>query len=78
MISFLFRLTNSYESEHGFRPNMLYISPSHFDKLRVDLANINGLDNLVQFLGMEIVIDDEIAHPQVAFSDVNWRHSQAV
>ncbi len=78
MISFLYRLVNCFETEHGFRPNMLYISPSHFEKLRVDLANIPGLDDLVQFLGMEIAIDADMAHPQVAFSDVNWRHSQAV
>ncbi|VAW98276.1 hypothetical protein MNBD_GAMMA21-1387 [hydrothermal vent metagenome] len=78
MISFLYRLVNSYETEHGFRPNMLYINPSHFEQLRVDLACINGLDNLVQFLGMEIAIDADMAHPQVAFTDINWRHSQAV
>jgi len=78
MISFLFRLVNIYENEHGFRPNMLYISSSHFDKLKLDLTNINGLDNLVLFLGMEIVIDTDMSHPRVAFSDVNWRHTLAV
>ena len=78
MISFLYRLTNNYVSEHGFRPNILYINPEHFAKLRADLANIRGLDNLVQFLGMEIVIDDAMAHPQISFSHINWRLSQAV
>jgi len=78
MVSFLYKLVNSFESEHGFRPNMLYISHSHYTRLRSDLTSISDLDHLVLFLGMEIAIDSEMAHPQVAYSSINWRESIAV
>lgn len=78
MLSFLYRLATEFEREHGCRPNLLYISPHHFQSLRRDLACIRGLGELVQFLGMEIVIEPEISHPHLCFSDGEWRKAVAI
>jgi len=78
MISFLCRLANKFETEHGFRPNILYLNPKHYSQLRADLANIKNLDELVTFLGMEVVLAGEMSHPHVAYSVVEWEKSQAV
>jgi hypothetical protein len=40
--------------------------------------SIQNLDELVQFLGMELVIDDELTHPSVAYTDIEWRQARAV
>lgn len=78
MLSFLCRLATEFEREHGYRPNLLYISPHHFQSLRHDLANIQGLGELVRFLGMEIVIESEASHPHLSYSRGMWREAIAV
>jgi hypothetical protein len=78
MLSYLYRLANGFEGEHGYRPNVLYLNRHHFSQLRTDLANIHGLGELVHFLGMEIVIDSEVTHPRVSYSMVDWEQAIAV
>ncbi len=71
MLSYLYRLANGFQQEHGFRPNVLYLNRLHFSRLKNDLANIHGLGELIQFLGMEIVIDNDVPHPHVAYSQAS-------
>lgn len=78
MISFLYQMANHFEQEHGFRPNILYLNPEHYQQLRLDLIRIRDLEELVQFLGMEVVLDREMGHPHVAYSPIDWRLSHAV
>lgn len=68
MLSFLYRIATSFENEHGHRANLIYLNPSHMQQLRQDLANIGGMDELIRFLGMELVIDTQVSHPHVAYS----------
>jgi len=67
MLSYLYRLAMQFESEHGCRPNLLYISPQHFRCLCADLAGIPGLGELVRFLGMEVVVTADIGHPHLSY-----------
>lgn len=78
MISFLCRLASKFESEHGFRPNILYLNPKHYSQLRADLANIKNLEELATFLGMEVVLTGEMSHPHLAHSIVDRENSQVV
>ena len=78
MISFLCRLASKFETDHGFRPNILYLNPKHYSQLRTDLASIKNLDELVSFLGMEVVLAGDMSHPHVAYSVVEWENSRAV
>lgn len=78
MLSFIYRLANEFEQEHGFRPNVLYMNRGHFSQLQQELADIPNLGVLSQLLGMEIVLDDELVHPHACWSTIDWRHAVAV
>jgi len=68
MLSFLYRLVRAFRDEHGFLPNVVVMSSSHYSALQVSLPDIAKAD-LGGFLGMEIHLSDEAIHPHVA-----WMH----
>jgi len=78
MLSFIYRLANEFEHEQGFRPNVLYMNRLHFGRLQHDLAEIPNLGVISQLLGMEIVLDDDLMHPHVYWSPVEWHRAVAV
>ena len=78
MLSFIYRLANEFEHDQGFRPNVLYMNPEHFGHLKDELAEIPDLGVISQLLGMEIVLDNELAHPHVYWSPVDWQRAIAV
>ena len=73
MLSFLFHLAHDFQLSHGYQANLLYINPRHLIALRQQLAEIENLDKLSQFLGMEIVISDEATHPHVVWQPIEWK-----
>ena len=77
MLSFLYHLAHDFEINHGYRANLLYICPQHFVALRQQLAEINDLDRLKQFLGMDIVISEEATHPHVVWQPIEWKKDTA-
>ncbi|GMR16432.1 MAG: hypothetical protein BMS9Abin31_0767 [Gammaproteobacteria bacterium] len=72
MLSFLYRLAHDFELSHGYQANLLYISQRHFDVLRQELAEIDDLDKLSQFLGMDLVFSEEAIHPHVVWQPIEW------
>jgi len=78
MLSFIYNLAQEYEQEHGFRPNVLYLSRIHFKELQGQLAEIHHLGAMSRLLGMEIVLETEIPHPHVCWSTIDWRRAVAV
>ncbi len=78
MISFLYRLASDFEHANGYRPNLIYLHPTHFSALQQDLAAIQGLGELARFLGMEVIVDSEIVHPHVGWSSIDWTTAVAV
>lgn len=72
MLSFLYRLAHDFELNHGYRANLLYISQRHYDVLRQELAEIDNLDKLSQFLGMDLVFSEEAIHPHVVWQPIEW------
>lgn len=78
MLSFLFRLMNKFEQEHGYRPNVLYMNEYHFHSLYDALAEIKDLDALTKFMGMELVLSTDSCQPHVAWSPVEWKHAVMV
>ncbi|MDH5396498.1 MAG: hypothetical protein OEW97_09485 [Gammaproteobacteria bacterium] len=73
MLSFLFHLAHDFELSHGYQANLLYIRQQHFEVLTQQLADIEGLDKLSQFLGMEIVFSEEATHPHVVWQPIEWK-----
>lgn len=77
MLSFLFKLANDFEHSHGHQPNILYINQHHFDILRKQLTEIEGLDKLSKFLGMDIVFSNEATNPHVGWRAIEWKKASA-
>ncbi len=73
MLSFIYRLVQDFEKEHGLAPNLLYLSPMHLHTLKSQLDSGEQLDDLISLLGMEIIITNEAVHPHVAWSQVSGR-----
>lgn len=78
MLSYLYRLATHFEGAHGYRANLLYLNPTHYAQLKSDLAAIQGLGEMVRFLGMEIVVEGGITHPRVAYSILESQNAAAV
>lgn len=72
MLSFLYYLAHDFEMSHGYRANLLYINLNHYAVLRAELAEIENLDKLSQFLGMDLVFSDEAIHPHVVWQPIEW------
>ena len=75
MLSFVYRLARTFEKEHGYRPNLLYVNYSHYLALQADLPNDAEQGTLARRLGMEIVLTDEAVHPHVAWNRTAWRQA---
>lgn len=73
MLSFLYNLAHSFEINHGYQANLLYIRQQHYEALREELADIKDLDKLTQFLGMDIVFSEEAIHPHVVWQPIEWK-----
>ncbi len=78
MLSFIYQIARRFERQHGFSPNLIHLNHRQFEHLCAELAEIRGLDNLSQVLGMEIVLESDLTHPSVSWSAVDWGHAVAV
>ena len=67
MLSFLYRLVEHYHREHGLHPNLLYLSPGHYNKLLECLPEMKDQEEVSRFLMMQVVISPEVVHPYVAW-----------
>lgn len=70
MLSFIYRLVREFETEHGYRPNLLQISPLHFTKLCLNLPEFTQREEMTRFLGMRILFTRDAVHPHVAWSPI--------
>lgn len=67
MLSFLYALTREFRAEHGYEPNLVYLSAAHYSKLTREVPQFLSHDQITQFLQMEIVISNDAVHPHVAW-----------
>ena len=72
MLSFIYRLVRDFEVAHDIQPNLLYLNQVHMRVLREQLNTAEQLDEIVQLLGMEIIITQEATHPHVAWAQLAW------
>ena len=66
MLSHIVSLVKSYEHEYGLRPNVVYMNETHYGYLREELPGVRDHHDVVAILGVDIALDDESMHPQVA------------
>ncbi len=70
MLSFIYRLAREFEASHGYRPNLLQLSPQHFTELQRNLPEFTHRHEMTRFLGMRILISAEAMHPHVVWSSI--------
>lgn len=67
MLSFIVRVTQEFEQEHGKRPNLLYLNPEHVVHLQRGFDDCYDLAAIMRMLNMELLIDQGAVHPHVAW-----------
>ena len=67
MLSFIVRLVRDFELEHGFQPNLLYLNRLHFGHLNSAFDASYSMTQILDCLGMKIIIENDITHPRVAW-----------
>ena len=73
MLGFIVRLISSFEKEHGFRPNLLYINQTHCQHLKDAFEENYSFNHISKMLQMEILIEPEATHPHVAWTQIGNR-----
>jgi len=70
MLGYIYRLVSDFEHEHGIHPNLLYLNQLHSEHLKTAFAEDYSMNLIMELLHMELVIENDIMHPHVA-----WRHA---
>ncbi len=68
MLSYIYQMIQGYEQEHGFLPNLLYLNDFHCEYLKSGFADHYTLQDIQDMLNVEMIINQEIVHPHVAWS----------
>lgn len=73
MLSYIFRLIDHFQHQHGVEPNLLYLNELHMLELRKAFASNQTMQSITDLLGMELIISREITHPKVAWTQTTQR-----
>jgi hypothetical protein len=73
MLSYIFRLVRDFEQEHGIHPNLLYLNESHAAQLKTSFSETFSFDRIRETLNMELIVNNEITHPHVAWTQSAMR-----
>ena len=73
MLSYIFRLVDHFQRQHGVEPNLLYLNELHMLELRKAFSSCQTLQSITDLLGMELLISREITHPKVAWTQTAQR-----
>jgi hypothetical protein len=68
MLGYIYRLIRGFEQEHGVQPNLLYLNRLHSEHLLAAFDEKYTLGQIMDMLEMEMVIDPEVMHPHVAWT----------
>jgi hypothetical protein len=73
MLSFLYRIFTDFERRHGVSPNLLYLNYRHLQQLQDSLPALQDTAALLERLDMELILQNDVVHPRVAWSSVRAR-----
>jgi hypothetical protein len=73
MLSYIFRLIDHFQRQHGVEPNLLYLNELHMLELRKAFASGQTMQSITDLLGMELILSREITHPHVAWTQTAHR-----
>ncbi|NOX08235.1 MAG: hypothetical protein GXP22_01885 [Gammaproteobacteria bacterium] len=75
MLSFIYNLNQSFEKNHGFLPNTLYLSPQHLQQLQDSFDQNMDIACILKHLDMDLLLDRTVVHPHVGWNPL--KHSIA-
>jgi len=75
MLSFIHRLARDFELEHGIHPNLLYLNRFHAEHLKAAFDADYSMSQILDLLGMELIIENDITQPHVAWTQAARRVS---
>lgn len=75
MLSFINRLVRDFELEHGVRPNLLYLNRFHVEHLKTAFDSDYTMSQILDVLGMELIIENSITQPHVVWTQTTRRAS---
>ena len=70
MLSHIYRLIKNFEQQHGIHPNLLHLNRNHVGHLKGAFEDSYSLQQIMNMLDMELIIEEEIMHPHVAWTTV--------
>ena len=73
MLSFINRLVRDFELEHGIHPNLLYLNRFHAEHLKTSFNSEYSMSQILGILGMELIIENDITQPHVAWTQAARR-----
>ena len=73
MLSYIFRLIDQFQRQHGVEPNLLYLNEMHMLELRKAFSADETIQSITELLGMEMIISREITHPHVVWTQMSQR-----
>ena len=68
MLSYIYRQICDFENQHGILPNLLYINEEHAEHLKDSVAEEFTLQQIAELLQLEVIINQEVLHPHVAWT----------
>jgi len=68
MLAYIYRLIRDFEQEHGITPNLLYLNGFHSEHLKIAFCDNYSIENITDVLQMELIIDQSVMHPRVAWA----------
>lgn len=75
MLSFINRLVRDFERDHGVHPNLLYLNRFHAEHLKSAFDADYSMQQILDVLDMELIIENDILHPHVAWTNTALRAS---
>ena len=73
MLSYIYSVAKEFEREHGFSPNLIYMNYAQLECLKQQLEDPYDFNSILVFLGMELILQDDIISPSVAWSRSPWK-----
>ena len=73
MLGYIYRLIRGFEQEHGIHPNLLCLNRTHMEHLKASFDESYNLGHIMDMLQMEMILEPEIVHPHVCWTQTAQR-----
>ena len=75
MLSTIYSVAKEFEIEHGYSPNLIYMNYAHLECLKQQLEDPRDFNAILVFLGMELILEQDINSPCVGWAHAPWKEA---